>query len=73
MIPVKITAVVLILAGILGLAYGSLSDTRPTHEVDLGPIEVSVEETEPFNVPLWASVGAILIGGGLLFVGARKV
>ena len=68
----KIAALVLIVAGVLGLAYGGFSYTRQTHEVKLGPIEMSVQEKETFNVPVWAGVGAILIGGGLLFFGGRK-
>lgn len=39
---VKIAALVLILAGILGLVYGGFSYTKETHDVKLGPIEFSV-------------------------------
>ena len=70
---VKITALVLIVAGVLGLGYGSFSFTKETHDVKLGPIEMSVQEKETVNVPVWAGVGAILIGGALLVFGGRKV
>ena len=69
---VKIAAIVLILAGVLGLAYGSFSFTKETHEAKLGPIELSVKEKQTVNVPVWAGVGAIVIGGGLLFFGGKK-
>jgi len=69
---VKVVAMVLIVAGILGLAYGGFSYTRQTHDVKLGPIEMSVREKESVNVPVWVGVGSILIGGGLLFFGGRK-
>lgn len=72
MYSLKIAALVLIVAGVLALAYGGFSYTRQTHEVKVGPIEMSVQEKETFNVPVWAGVGAILIGGGLLFFGGRK-
>jgi len=36
----KIAAIVLIVAGILGLVYGSFSYTEQTHEVKLGAIEL---------------------------------
>lgn len=62
----KIAALVLILAGILGLTYGSFTYTKETHETKLGPIELSVKEKETVNVPVWIGVGAILIGGALL-------
>ena len=69
---VKMTAIVLIAAGILGLAYGSFSYTKDTHEAKLGPIELSVKDKETVNIPVWAGVGAIVIGAGLLLVGGKK-
>lgn len=68
----KISAIVLVVAGILGLAYGSFSYTKQTHDIKMGPIEMSVQEKETINVPVWAGVGAIVIGGGLLLLGGRK-
>lgn len=68
----KISAIVLIVAGILGLAYGSFSYTKQTHDIKVGPLEMSVQEKERINVPVWAGVGAIVIGGGLLLLGGRK-
>jgi hypothetical protein len=62
----------LIVAGILGLAYGSFSYTKQTHDVKMGPIEMSVKERETVNVPVWAGVGAIAIGAALLLLGGRK-
>lgn len=68
----KITALVLIVAGILGLGYGSFSFTKETHDVKLGPIEMSVKEKETVNIPVWAGIGAIAIGAALLLLGGRK-
>lgn len=70
--PVRVIAILLIAAGIAGLAFGSFSYTKETHQADIGPLELSVEERETVNVPVWAGVAAILVGGGLLLVGARK-
>ena len=69
---VRIAAIALIVAGVLGLAYGKFSYTKETHEAKLGPIELSVSEKQTVNVPVWAGVGAILVGGVLLFVGGKK-
>jgi multidrug transporter EmrE-like cation transporter len=69
---VKIAAIVLIVAGVLGLAYGSFTYTKDTHQAKLGPIELSVKDKETVNVPIWAGVGAIVIGGVLLLVGSKK-
>ena len=68
----KITALVLIVAGVLGLGYGSFSFTKETHDVNLGPIEMSVKEKETVNIPVWAGIGAIAIGAALLLLGGRK-
>jgi hypothetical protein len=67
----KIWSIALIVAGGLGLAYGSFSYTKETHKAALGGIELSVKDKETVNVPAWVGVGAIVIGG-LLFVFAGK-
>jgi hypothetical protein len=72
MSTVKILAIGLIVAGVLGLVYGSFSYTKETHQAKLGPIELSVKEKVTVNVPVWAGVGAIVIGGGLLLFGSKK-
>ncbi|MBS0013980.1 MAG: hypothetical protein KFF46_08410 [Desulfobacterales bacterium] len=69
---VKVAAIVLIVAGVLGLAYGSFTYTRDTHEAKLGPIELSVKDKETVNVPVWAGAGGILIGGALLLFRGRR-
>jgi hypothetical protein len=70
--PVKVIAIVLIVGGALGLIYGGFSYTKDTTVVKLGPLEVSAKQKETVNVPLWAGVGAIVVGGLLLVVGARR-
>ena len=69
---VKMAGIVLIVAGALGLAYGSFSWTKETHEAKLGPIELSVKEKQTVNVPVWAGLGAIVIGGALLLFGSKQ-
>jgi len=72
MSAVKIVAVVLIIAGLLGLVYGQFSYTKETQEAKLGPLELTVKDTETVNVPVWAGVVAIVAGGGLLLFRAGK-
>lgn len=69
---IRIIALVLIVAGALALAYGGFSYTKQTHQTKLGPIELSVKETERVNVPLWAGVAAIVAGGALLLFGGKR-
>jgi hypothetical protein len=69
---IRIAAIVVIVAGILGLVYGGFSYTKETQEAKLGPIELSVKDKQTVSVPVWAGVGAIVIGGALLFVGGKN-
>ena len=68
---VKLLGIVLVVAGLLGLAYGGFSYVTQTHTADVGPIHLAVNERQTVNVPLWASLAAI-VGGVLLVVTARK-
>ncbi|PWF49351.1 hypothetical protein [Massilia glaciei] len=70
--PVKIIGALLIVAGVLGLAFGGFSFTKETHKANIGPINLSVEEKESVNIPLWASIAAIAAGAGVLLIGAKK-
>ena len=72
MSAVKIVGIVLITAGILGLVYGVFSYTKETHEAKIGPLELSVKDKETVNVPVWAGVGAIVVGGLLLLVPTKS-
>ncbi len=67
----KIAAIALIVAGLLGLIYGGFSYTRDKTALKLGPLELSVKERETVNVPVWLGVGAIVVGGLLLAFGSR--
>ena len=70
----KLIAIVLLIGGTIALAYGGFSYTKDTTAVKLGSIELSVQEKETINVPMWAGVGvgAVAIGGLLLLFGGRK-
>jgi len=69
---VKIMATVLIVVGIEALLYGKFSYTKETHDLKLGPLEMSVAEKQTVNVPVWAGVLAIVGGGVLLLYGSKK-
>ena len=66
--PFKMLAIALIVFGGLGLVYGGFTYTKETHQAKIGPIELSVQEKETVNVPLWAGLGLVLIGSVLLVV-----
>ena len=62
----KVVGIILIVAGVTGLATGGFSYTKETHKADIGPIHVAVEDKQQVNVPLWAGLGAIVAGVILL-------
>jgi hypothetical protein len=65
----KLAAMLLIVAGVLGLAYGGFSYTKATHQADVGPLHMSVNEKQYVNIPVWAGICAIVVGGLLLVRG----
>lgn len=70
--PIRLFAVVLIVAGALGLIYGGFSYTKQTTVIKLGPIELSAKEKETVNVPIWAGIGTMVAGVLLLTFASKK-
>ena len=68
----KLIGIILIVAGCLGLAYGSFTYTKETSAVKLGPLELKVQEKETVSVPLIVSAGAIAVGVFMLVAVGRK-
>jgi hypothetical protein len=68
----KWIGIALLVAGLLALSYGSFSFTQKTQEAQIGPIELSVNETKTINIPVWAGGAAVLAGLVLLVVGGRS-
>ena len=66
-------AVILIILGIAAFAWQGISYTSTEKIVDLGPIQVTAEETK--RLPLPPMAGAICLVGGiaLLVIGRKKV
>lgn len=65
----KLLGAILLVLGILAVAYGGFSYTKNTDNVELGPIKIQVQDKERINVPLWAGIAVAIAGGVLL---ARK-
>ena len=61
-----------LVAGVLGLVYGSFSYTKENHEAKIGPITLSVKEKETVNVPMWAGIAAVAAGVVLLLIGGKR-
>ncbi len=68
----KILAVVLILAGILALAYGGFTYTTHKRAVDMGPIQIERRSRHTVPLPPLVGVGGILLGAALFFSSRSK-
>ena len=68
----RIIGIILIVAGTLGLIYGSFSFVKDKHDVKIGNLQFSVMEKERVKVPVWAGAGGIAIGVILLLIGRKS-
>lgn len=61
----KLLGLVLLILGVLSLAFGGFSYTD-TDSAKVGPFKVEVKDTERVNIPLWAGAAVAIVGGILL-------
>jgi hypothetical protein len=68
----KVTGLVLIVIGVIALAYGGITYTRREKVLDIGPIEATAERRE--TVPLPPVLGVVALAGGivLMIAGSRR-
>lgn len=68
----KIAAIVLIIVGVIALAYGGISYTREKKVIDIGPIEATAKTRETIPLPPVLGVAAIAGGVVLLLAAGRR-
>lgn len=68
----RVAGAIVILLGILALIYGGFTYTEETHDADLGFAEIEIQDKERVNIPAWAGIGAIVVGGALVLAGGRR-
>jgi hypothetical protein len=68
----KLTGIILIVLGVVALAYGGITYTTREKVLDVGPIEATAERRE--TIPLPPVLGALALVGGiaLLIAGSRR-
>jgi hypothetical protein len=62
----RVVGIVLLVVGLLAVAYGGFSYTKDETAAKIGPVEIQVQEKERVNIPLWAGIGAAVVGAVLL-------
>ena len=68
----RIAGIILIVLGVIGLAYGGITYTRRRDTVSIGPLSATIQQRE--TLPISPVIGAIAVvaGIGLLVVGGRR-
>ena len=64
----KMFGIILVVLGLIGLAYGGFSYTTSEKIVDIGPIHASRDKTH--NIPLAPIGGALALIGGIVILAA---
>ena len=68
----KIAGIVLIVVGLIALAYGGFSYTKREKVLDLGPLQASTETRKTVPVPPIFGGVAVAAGVVLLIAGSRR-
>jgi uncharacterized membrane protein len=70
--PITFAGIVLVILGVLALAFQGISYNRQKQVLDVGPMHATVETRE--QIPLPPILGGLALVGGvaLLVVGARQ-
>ena len=68
----KALGLVLMIGGVLALAYGGFTFTTHKKAIDMGPLQVERSQRHTVLLPPLVGVGALVIGGVLVFAGGRK-
>ncbi len=68
----KLVAIVFIVGGVLALVYGGFTYTKESSDVEIGSMELSIDDKERVNIPVWAGVVLVVVGGGMLLLGGGR-
>jgi uncharacterized membrane protein YidH (DUF202 family) len=68
----KLIGIVLIVFGVLALAFGGFSYTKREKVLDLGPLQASTESRKTVPIAPIAGLGALIGGVALVLVGSKS-
>lgn len=66
----RVVAVLLIVLGVIALAWGGITYTREEKVLDVGPIEATAEKRE--RIPLPPILGFVAVGAGVVLLLAGR-
>jgi len=67
-----IVGALLLVLGIGSLSYGGFNYTEDHTALQMGPVQVDVQQDKRLTVPVWAGVALTAVGGVLLLVAATR-
>ncbi|HWF67289.1 MAG TPA: hypothetical protein VN670_08290 [Acidobacteriaceae bacterium] len=70
--PITVIGIVLIIIGVVGFAVGGFSFTHQKKDADMGPLQISHQQTKTVPIPPILSAITLIGGIGLVVVGARS-
>ena len=62
----------LILVGLVGITWGGVAYIKDRDAIHLGPIHLATVSRDRLSIPSVAGVGALVVGGLLVFVSTRR-
>ena len=68
----RLVGIVLVILGVVGLAYGGVTWTTKEKVVDLGPLQVTHDKTQSLPLPPIAGGVCLVAGVVLLVAGGRQ-
>ena len=70
--PISIAGLVLVVLGLVALAYQGISYTTREKVIDIGPIEATADRQRTLPLPPIVGIVAVVAGIGLVVVGSRR-
>lgn len=70
--PISIAGIVLIVLGVVALAYQGITYTSRETVLDIGPVQATAERQKTVPLPPVLGIAAVAGGVALLIVGMRK-
>lgn len=70
--PATIVGMLLIILGIVGFALGGISFTHQKKDVDIGPVQISHDQTDTLPISPIMSTISLIAGVGLVAYGVRS-
>jgi hypothetical protein len=68
----RIAGIILIVLGVIGLAYGGITYTRRRDTVSIGPLSATIQQRETWPISPVIGALAVVAGIGLFVAGGRR-